>query len=151
MYLVDIDHFTCNPSHSLTLSHSLPHLPLPLYTSKPLTPLSPHLLTSSSSYPLTPSPLHLLILLPSHLLTPLTSSLPSSPYPLTPLPLHSLTSLPPRPLTLSPQHDLPSHSSPSLREKSLLLTRMMMYYEKRFPDDLDLLTLFLDIVLYVYK
>jgi len=46
------------------------------------------------------------------------------------------------------QHD---HSGPSLREKSLLLTRMMMYYEKRFPEDAELLAQFLDIVLYVYK
>ena len=46
------------------------------------------------------------------------------------------------------QHD---HSGLSLREKSLLLTRMMMYYEKRFPEDMELLAQFLDIVLFVYK
>lgn len=49
------------------------------------------------------------------------------------------------------QYDLPSHASPSLREKSLLLSRMMSFFEKRFPDDLELMSMFLDIVLFVYK
>ena len=43
------------------------------------------------------------------------------------------------------------HLGPSLREKTLLLTRMMVFYEKRFPDELELLIQFLEIVLYVYK
>ena len=49
------------------------------------------------------------------------------------------------------QYDLPSHASPSLREKSLLLSRMMSFFEKRFPDDLELMSMFLDTVLFVYK
>ena len=49
------------------------------------------------------------------------------------------------------QHEHPGHSSPSLREKSLLLTRMMVFYEKRFPDDQELLAQFLEIILFVYK
>ena len=53
-------------------------------------------------------------------------------------------------LPRSLQHDHHSHGSPSLREKTLLLTRMMVFYEKRFPDDTELHALFLDIVLFVY-
>lgn len=49
------------------------------------------------------------------------------------------------------QHDLPSHAGPTLREKSLLLSRMMTFYEKRFSDDPELLPLFLDTVLYAFK
>ena len=49
------------------------------------------------------------------------------------------------------QHEHPGHSSPSLREKSLLLTRMMVFYEKRFPEDQELLAQFLEIILFVYK
>ena len=49
------------------------------------------------------------------------------------------------------RHEVPLYSVPSLRELSLLLARMMVYYEKRFPDDMDLLIQFLEIVLYVYK
>ncbi|XP_064401908.1 transformation/transcription domain-associated protein-like isoform X2 [Halichondria panicea] len=49
------------------------------------------------------------------------------------------------------KHEHPGHSSPSLREKSLLLTRMMVFYEKRFPDDQELLAQFLEIILFVYK
>ena len=49
------------------------------------------------------------------------------------------------------RQEVPLYSLPSLREISLLISRMMLYYEKRFPDDMDLLTQFLDIVLYVYK
>ena len=49
------------------------------------------------------------------------------------------------------QHDLPSHAGPTLREKSLLLSRMMTFYEKRFSDDPELLPMFLDTVLYAFK
>ena len=35
------------------------------------------------------------------------------------------------------QLDDPMYLGPSLREKTLLLTRMMVFYEKRFPDELD--------------
>lgn len=51
-----------------------------------------------------------------------------------------------------------SHSSlfllaqmPNLREKSILLVKMMTYIEKRFPDDLELNAQFLDLVNYVYR
>ena len=52
---------------------------------------------------------------------------------------------------LSLQPDDPMYLGPSLREKTLLLTRMMVFYEKRFPDELELVIQFLDIVLYIYK
>ncbi len=54
-------------------------------------------------------------------------------------------------LSCVPQHELPGHPSPSLREKTLLLSKMMMYYEKRFPEDVELMAQFLDIVLFVFK
>uniref|UniRef100_A0A670YI66 Transformation/transcription domain associated protein n=1 Tax=Pseudonaja textilis TaxID=8673 RepID=A0A670YI66_PSETE len=40
---------------------------------------------------------------------------------------------------------------PTLREKSILLVKMMTYIEKRFPDDLELNAQFLDLVNYVYR
>ncbi|KAK3559009.1 hypothetical protein QTP86_000016 [Hemibagrus guttatus] len=40
---------------------------------------------------------------------------------------------------------------PNLREKSILLVKMMTYIEKRFPDDLELNAQFLDLVNYVYR
>ena len=49
------------------------------------------------------------------------------------------------------RQEVPLYSLPSLREISLLVSRMMVYYEKRFPDDMDLLSQFLEIVLYIYK
>lgn len=49
------------------------------------------------------------------------------------------------------QHDLPSHAGPTLREKSLLLSRMMTFFEKKFADDIELMAMFLDTVLFVYK
>ena len=49
------------------------------------------------------------------------------------------------------RHEVPLYSIPSLREISLLISRMMLYYEKRFPEDMDLLAQFLEIVLYIYK
>ncbi|OQR70315.1 Transformation/transcription domain-associated protein-like [Tropilaelaps mercedesae] len=43
------------------------------------------------------------------------------------------------------------NQSPSLREKSILLVKMMQYIEKRFPDDLELNGQFLELVNYVYR
>ncbi|XP_077979126.1 transformation/transcription domain-associated protein-like [Glandiceps talaboti] len=43
------------------------------------------------------------------------------------------------------------NQSPSIREKSILLVKMMQYVEKRFPDDLDLNAQFLELVNYVYR
>ncbi|MGH0143484.1 UNVERIFIED_CONTAM: hypothetical protein FKN15_046212 [Acipenser sinensis] len=40
---------------------------------------------------------------------------------------------------------------PNLREKSILLVKMMTYIEKRFPEDLELNAQFLDLVNYVYR
>ena len=40
---------------------------------------------------------------------------------------------------------------PSTREKSLLLYRMMLNFEKRFADDLEVHAQFADIVHYVYR
>lgn len=57
------------------------------------------------------------------------------------------------PLSRSNQH--PSFPSsfqmPNLREKSILLVKMMTYIEKRFPDELELNAQFLDLVNYVYR
>ncbi|XP_028844478.1 transformation/transcription domain-associated protein isoform X1 [Denticeps clupeoides] len=44
-----------------------------------------------------------------------------------------------------------ANQMPNLREKSILLVKMMTYIEKRFPDDLELNALFLDLVNYVYR
>uniref|UniRef100_UPI00398EA1CE transformation/transcription domain-associated protein n=1 Tax=Pristiophorus japonicus TaxID=55135 RepID=UPI00398EA1CE len=43
------------------------------------------------------------------------------------------------------------NQTPTLREKSILLVKMMTYIEKRFPDDLELNGQFLDLVNYVYR
>ena len=40
---------------------------------------------------------------------------------------------------------------PTLREKTLLLVRMMINYEKRFPEDFELQAQFLELVNYVYR
>ncbi|XP_048580263.1 transformation/transcription domain-associated protein isoform X2 [Nematostella vectensis] len=40
---------------------------------------------------------------------------------------------------------------PSLREKTLLLVRMMINYEKRFPEEFELQAQFLELVNYVYR
>ena len=40
---------------------------------------------------------------------------------------------------------------PTLREKSLLLVRMMVNYEKRFPEEFELQAQFLELVNYVYR
>ncbi|CAH0749160.1 unnamed protein product [Diatraea saccharalis] len=42
-------------------------------------------------------------------------------------------------------------AAPSLREKSILLVKLMQYVEKRFPDDSELNAHFLDIINYVYR
>uniref|UniRef100_A0AAY5KGU4 Transformation/transcription domain-associated protein n=1 Tax=Esox lucius TaxID=8010 RepID=A0AAY5KGU4_ESOLU len=44
-----------------------------------------------------------------------------------------------------------ANQMPNLREKSILLVKMMTYIEKRFPDDLELNAHFLDLVNYVYR
>ena len=44
-----------------------------------------------------------------------------------------------------------SISGPTLREKSLLLFKMMNSLEKRFPDDAKLHSAFLKTTLFVYK
>lgn len=43
-----------------------------------------------------------------------------------------------------------SCQSPSLREKKILLIKLMQYIEKRFPDDVDLNAQFLEVVNYIY-
>lgn len=42
-------------------------------------------------------------------------------------------------------------SAPSLREKSILLVKLMQYVEKRFPDDQELNAQFLEMINYVYR
>ncbi|XP_045469394.1 transcription-associated protein 1 isoform X2 [Harmonia axyridis] len=42
------------------------------------------------------------------------------------------------------------NQAPSLREKSILLVKMMQYVEKRFSDDVDIMAQFLDLILFVY-
>ncbi|XP_028989558.1 transformation/transcription domain-associated protein isoform X1 [Betta splendens] len=44
-----------------------------------------------------------------------------------------------------------ANQMPNLREKSILLVKMMTYIEKRFPDELELNAHFLDLVNYVYR
>ncbi|XP_028033958.1 transcription-associated protein 1 isoform X2 [Bombyx mandarina] len=44
-----------------------------------------------------------------------------------------------------------SGAVPSLREKSILLVKLMQYVEKRFPDDLELNAQFLELINYVYR
>ncbi|XP_041829403.1 transformation/transcription domain-associated protein isoform X1 [Melanotaenia boesemani] len=44
-----------------------------------------------------------------------------------------------------------ANQMPNLREKSILLVKMMNYIEKRFPDELELNAQFLDLVNYVYR
>ncbi|KAH0631953.1 hypothetical protein JD844_019873 [Phrynosoma platyrhinos] len=46
---------------------------------------------------------------------------------------------------------LAANQTPTLREKSILLVKMMTYIEKRFPEDLELNAQFLDLVNYVYR
>ncbi|XP_043958016.1 transformation/transcription domain-associated protein [Gambusia affinis] len=44
-----------------------------------------------------------------------------------------------------------ANQMPNLREKSVLLVKMMTYIEKRFPEELELNAHFLDLVNYVYR
>eukprot|EP00794_Sanderia_malayensis_P003406 gene3406-3896_t len=43
------------------------------------------------------------------------------------------------------------HHYPSIREKSVILYRMMLNFEKRFSDDLELHSQFLEVVNYIYR
>ena len=43
------------------------------------------------------------------------------------------------------------NQAPSLREKSILLVKLMQYVEKRFPDDSEIMAQFLTLVNYIYK
>lgn len=43
------------------------------------------------------------------------------------------------------------NQSPTLREKSILLVKMMQFMEKRFPDELELNGQFLELVNHVYR
>lgn len=43
------------------------------------------------------------------------------------------------------------NQSPSPREKSILLVKMMQFIEKRFPNELELNAQFLELVNYVYR
>lgn len=42
------------------------------------------------------------------------------------------------------------NQAPNLREKSILLVKLMQYVEKRFPEDTDLNAQFLELINYVY-
>ncbi|KAH9644539.1 hypothetical protein HF086_002340 [Spodoptera exigua] len=55
------------------------------------------------------------------------------------------------PLTSAASASAPAGAAPSLREKSILLVKLMQYVEKRFPDDLELNALFLELINYVYR
>lgn len=43
------------------------------------------------------------------------------------------------------------NQTPTMREKSILLSKMMQYVEKRFPDDLELNRQFLELINYIYR
>lgn len=55
------------------------------------------------------------------------------------------------PMTSAASASAPAGAAPSLREKSILLVKLMQYVEKRFPDDLELNALFLELINYVYR
>ena len=42
-------------------------------------------------------------------------------------------------------------TAPSLREKSILLVKLMQYVEKRFSDDTEMMSLFLNLVNFIYR
>lgn len=44
-----------------------------------------------------------------------------------------------------------ANQAPILREKALLLVKMMLHIEKRFPDDLELNAQFLELINYIYR
>ncbi|XP_077594919.1 transformation/transcription domain-associated protein isoform X2 [Stigmatopora nigra] len=48
-------------------------------------------------------------------------------------------------------NSMAANQMPNIREKSILLVKMMTYIEKRFPDELELNAQFLDLVNYVYR
>lgn len=50
-----------------------------------------------------------------------------------------------------PRPDHPEPASPNLREKTLLLIKLMLFTEKRFPNDADVNSQFLELVHYVYR
>ena len=43
------------------------------------------------------------------------------------------------------------NQGPNLKEKSILLVKLMQYVEKRFPEDSELNAQFLDLINYVYR
>ena len=43
------------------------------------------------------------------------------------------------------------NQGPTIREKSILLVKLMQYVEKHFADDLELMATFLELIIYVYK
>lgn len=43
------------------------------------------------------------------------------------------------------------NQGPSLKEKSILLVKLMQYVEKRFPDEMELNVQFLELVNFVYR
>lgn len=43
------------------------------------------------------------------------------------------------------------NQNPSLREKAILLVKLMLHVEKRFPEDSDLNAQFLELVNYIYR
>lgn len=43
------------------------------------------------------------------------------------------------------------NQSPNLREKAILLVKLMQNVEKRFPDELELNAQFLELVNHIYK
>lgn len=49
------------------------------------------------------------------------------------------------------KNPLALNQGPSLREKSILLVKLMQYVEKRFPDDAELNAHFLEIVNFIYR
>ncbi|XP_063838916.1 transcription-associated protein 1 [Ostrinia nubilalis] len=54
-------------------------------------------------------------------------------------------------MTLTSAAAAAGQAGPTLREKSILLVKLMQYVEKRFPDDLELNAHFLDIINHVYR
>ena len=43
------------------------------------------------------------------------------------------------------------NQSPTIREKAILLVKLMVNIEKRFSDDQELNAQFLELVIYIYK
>ena len=53
--------------------------------------------------------------------------------------------------TITFQTAIAINQSPSIREKAILLMKLMQNVEKRFPDDQDLNAQYLDLVNYIYR